>query len=607
MSSDSIHYRIVPSDPAGHIFTVQCTVPTPDSDGQVFFMPAWIPGSYMIRDFARNVVRAWASSNGREVAVYRADKSSWRCDPTGGPLTFRYEVYAFDLSVRAAYLDRDRGFFNGTSVFVLPRGKESTSCMVEIEAPNPSLAKDWRVATTLPSDAPPSGFGTYRADCYDTLIDHPVEMGAFEIVGFEAGGVPHRMVLSGRQRADLPRLGRDLAKVCGEHIALFEDAVPMDRYLFLTLVVGEGYGGLEHRDSSSLICSRDDLPKPDDSGVSEGYRGFLGLCSHEYFHAWNVKRIKPAAFAPYRLEAETHTRLLWVFEGITSYYDDLALRRSGLIDRTSYLQLLGQTATRVRRGAGRLKQSVADSSFDAWTKFYRQDENAPNAIVSYYAKGALIALALDLELRFASDGRCSLDHVMRALWARYGRTGVGLPEDGMERLVAEVSGRDMTDFFRQAVHGVGDLALAERLADFGICLRRRAASGPEDKGGTPGEGRPARPVLGVRSRAVPQGAEIVNVFEGGAAHQAGLSVGDVVVAVDGLRVTGADLHERTVVLAVGKPVSLHAFRRDQLSSFTVVAQMPPEDTVYFEIAPDPSPLVAARRDAWLGVDGQMNE
>lgn len=602
MSADSIQYRIVPSDPAGHVFTVECTVTTPDPAGQVFFMPAWIPGSYMIRDFARNVVQVWASCQGREVPVHRADKSSWRCTPVNGPLALRYEVYAFDLSVRAAYLDAERGFFNGTSVFMLPRGQESTACIVEIAAPDSSVATAWRVATTLPrAEASPWGFGTYCADCYDTLVDHPVEMGSFEIVEFEAGGIPHELVLSGRQRADKARIASDLAKVCAEHIALFQDVAPMERYQFLTLVVGEGYGGLEHRDSSSLICSRNDLPTTSDRGISEGYREFLGLCSHEYFHAWNVKRIKPAAFSPYKLEAESYTRLLWVFEGITSYYDDLALRRCGLIDRASYLELLGRTATRVRRGAGRLKQSVADSSFDAWTKFYRQDENAPNAIVSYYAKGALIALALDLELRIQSKGRCSLDHVMRALWARYGRRGIGLPEDGMEQVVAEVSGREMTDFLRRAVHGVGDLELSGRLADFGICLKLRAASGPDDKGGTPGDGRAPRPVLGVRSRPVPQGAEIVNVFEGGAAHRAGLSANDVVVAVDGLRVSGADLHERVARLPAGEAVSVYAFRRDQLKRFTLEPQLPALDTVYFEIASNPNSAVAARRDAWFGV------
>ena len=600
MSADPIHYSIHPSDPAGHLYTVHCTVQRPNPAGQIMFMPAWIPGSYMIRDFARNVVRAWAREGGREITVERADKSSWRCAPAKGPLTFGYQVYAYELSVRAAYLDLERGYFNGSSVFVLPRGHELSPCLVDLLPPDDS-ASNWRVATTLPrEDAPELGFGRYRAADYETLIDHPVEMGRFDLAQFDAGGVPHQLVLSGRQRADLERLCRDLARVCEQHLALFQDAAPMQRYTFLTLAVGEGYGGLEHRDSCSLICSRNDLPRPWEPAMSEGYRGFLGLCSHEYFHTWNVKRIKPAAFSPYRLEAESYTTLLWAFEGITSYYDDLALRRCGLVDRVSYLQLLGQTATRVYRGSGRLKQSLADSSFDAWTKFYRQDENSPNAIVSYYAKGALVALALDLELRLRSDGRCSLDQVMRALWQRHGRTGVGVPEDGVERLAAEVSGLDLDEFFQSAVHGVAELPLAERLADFGVCLQRRPAAGPDDKGGTAAVAQPPRAVLGVRSRPAPHGAEILHVLEGSAGHQAGLAAGDVVVAVDGLRISGAELHERVAALPPGVSVSLHAFRRDELKELQVIAQAPPADTIYLELMADPGGAATARRDAWLG-------
>jgi predicted metalloprotease with PDZ domain len=603
MNTDTIRYRILPSDPAGHLFTVHCTVQKPQPDGQRFFMPAWIPGSYMVRDFARNVVRTWARADRGVVAVSRVDKNSWGCEPCAGPLTFGYEVYAYDLSVRAAYLDRYRGYFNGTSVFVRACGHGGLSCQVELLPPESATVGPWRVATTLPRiDAPEFGFGLYHADDYDTLIDHPVELGEFQVLDFEAAGVPHQMVLTGRQQADSERLRRDLGKICEQHIGFFQDSPPMDRYQFLTLVVGEGYGGLEHRDCCSLICRRNDLPRTWEPGMSDGYRGFLGLCSHEYFHAWNVKRIKPAVFAPYRLEAESYTTLLWAFEGITSYYDDLALRRCGLIDRVSYLQLVAQTATRVLRGSGRLKQSLADSSFDAWTKFYRQDENAPNAIVSYYAKGALVALALDLELRLRSDGGCNLDEVMRALWRQYGRTGIGVPEDGVELTVAEVSGLDLGEFFATSVHGVAELPLAERLADFGVCLQRRPASGPEDKGGTAANGTLPRSVLGVRSRQAPHGAEILNVFDDGAAHGAGLAAGDVVVAIDGLRVSGEDLHQRVGSLAPGQSVTLHAFRRDELLTLELTATKPPADTINLALISNPGAAVLARRDAWLGSD-----
>jgi predicted metalloprotease with PDZ domain len=234
--------------------------------------------------------------------------------------------------------------------------------------------------------AAPLGFGRYRAQGSADLIDHPVEMGDFLHTQFLAAGTPHEIAIYGRHRADLGRLSRDLQKVCEEHANLFGE-LPPDRYLFLMMVVGQGYGGLEHRDSTSLICSRADLPVPGQTEVTEGYRRLLGLCSHEYFHLWNVKRIQPARIQSSDLSGEVHTRLLWAFEGFTSYYDDLALVRCGLITERDYLDLLAQTITRVMRVNGRTKQSVAESSFDAWTKFYKQDENAPNAIVSYYAKG----------------------------------------------------------------------------------------------------------------------------------------------------------------------------------------------------------------------------
>ena len=254
-------------------------------------------------------------------------------------------------------------------------------------------------------------------------------MAAFQRIDFHVAGRPHHVIISGRHRVDAERLAADLTRICETQIALFgELPADIERYLFLVMAVGDGYGGLEHRSSCSLLCSRDDLPPPGLEQVSDGYRQFLGLCSHEYFHLWNVKRIKPAAFVPYDLYRETPTRQLWAFEGFTAYYDDLMLVRSGVIPPESYLELLGQTITRVLRGSGRHQQSVADSSFDAWTKFYRQDENASNAIVSYYTKGALIALALDLMIREASNGQRSLDDLMRQLWQRYGRTPTASPK-----------------------------------------------------------------------------------------------------------------------------------------------------------------------------------
>ncbi|HID48486.1 MAG TPA: M61 family peptidase, partial [Chromatiales bacterium] len=426
MSATPIQYRICPARPEAHVFALRCRIAQPDRLGQRVSMPAWIPGSYTLRHFARHVIGIRAESGGQPVNIRKVDSNTWQCDPCDGPLTLDYEVYARDLSVRTAHLDTRHAYLNGTSVFLLVHGKEDHACEVDIRPPAEG-GTGWRVATTLPrAGAEPWGFGAYRAADYDELVDHPVEMGDFTVAGFEAGGIPHDIVLSGRHRTDLARLCQDLQKICTTHIDLFGELPAIDRYLFLVQVVGDGYGGLEHRSSTSLLCSRKDLPLAGEKQINEDYRSFLGLCSHEYFHLWNVKRIKPAAFLPYDLLHENHTRQLWAFEGITAYYDDLALVRSGLISGKDYLELLGQTVTRVLRNPGRFRQSVADSSFDAWTRFYQQDESAPNTIVSYYAKGSLLALSLDLTLRQATHQRHSLDDLMRRLWQDYGRPGRGL-------------------------------------------------------------------------------------------------------------------------------------------------------------------------------------
>ncbi|HZF18510.1 MAG TPA: peptidase M61, partial [Burkholderiales bacterium] len=327
-----IHYTIIPVRPEAHLYRVGCTVDDPDPSGQQFAMPAWVPGSYMIRDFARHVVSIRAASGNRVVALEKLDKHTWRAQPVAGPLTVSFEVYAWDLSVRGAHLDTRHGFFNGACVFLRVLGQESAPCELEILRPMGARYRNWRVATAMPrKGARPYGFGTYVTGDYDELIDHPVEMGEFSLARFRACGVPHDIVITGRYRADLARLQRDLKRLCEHHIRFIGEPAPMKRYVFLVTAVGEGYGGLEHRASMALLCSRDDLPREGETEVTERYRTFLGLASHEYFHSWNVKRIKPAAFAPYDLDRENYTTLLWAFEGITSYYDDLALVRCGLI------------------------------------------------------------------------------------------------------------------------------------------------------------------------------------------------------------------------------------------------------------------------------------
>ena len=564
-------------------------------------MPAWIPGSYLLRDFARHVVHVEAKSDDRPLDVVKTAAAQWCVRGAAGALTFTITVYALDQSVRGAYLDRQRGYFNGPCVFVLPEGLEAEPIEVTLEPPPQLPCAEWRVATALEADKlDERGFGTYRAGDYDELLDHPVEIGDFESVEFEAAGVPHRLVIAGRFESDLERIAADLAQLCAAQIEFFGKPAPFDRYLFLGLAVGEGHGGLEHRASTSLIFGRDDLPKAGEAGPSRDYQRFLALASHEYFHTWHVKRTKPAAFMPYRLDRRNHTRLLWVFEGITSYYQELMLLRSGVIGVTAFLQRLGELLTRVFRMPGRFKQSLDAASFDAWDVLYRPEPHHPNTTISYYTKGALVALALDLKLRLDTAGRASLDDVVRELWRRYGARGDGVPEDGFERLAAEVSGLDLGAFFTSAVRGTEDPPVKELLAEFGVALEMRPAAGVDDRGGTARAVNGELLTLGAQAREREHGLELTSVLDGGAAERAGLNPGDVLVAIDRLRVTGRNLARRLARFENGERVTATVFRGDELLELGMVLKAAPLDTCYLALREQADPYALERRRAWLG-------
>jgi len=576
-----IRYEIIPARPEAHLYRVTCTVAEPDPAGQRFALPAWVPGSYMIRDFARHVVSIRAASRGRAVAIEKLDKHTWRAEPVAGPLAVSCEVYAWDLSVRGAHLDTRHAFFNGACVFLRVLGQEAAPCELEIVRPGGARYRNWRVATAMPrKGAKPYGFGAYVASGYDELIDHPVEMGEFTLASFRARGVSHDIVITGRHAADTRRLQRDLKRLCEHHMRFFGEPAPMKRYVFLVTAVGEGYGGLEHRASTALLSSREDLPREGETEVSERYRSFLGLVSHEYFHAWNVKRVKPAAFVPYDLDRENYTTLLWAFEGITSYYDDLALVRCGLIGKKDYLELLARSITTHLRTPGRARQSLAESSFDAWIKYYRQDENSPNAAVSYYVKGSLVALCLDLLIRDKTRGRKSLDDVMRALWRRYGLTGAGVEENGIERLAEEATGLKLGRYFDDWLRSTHELPLKALLAAQGVAMELRPAESGEDKGGRPPRSKNAAglALLGIRARAQGEDTTVTHVLEGGAAQEAGIAAGDLIVAVEGLRPGRAGLDAALAKHRAGERVGIHAFRRDELMSFEARLRRADADT-----------------------------
>jgi predicted metalloprotease with PDZ domain len=598
----AVVYQVRVLDADAHLFEVACRIEKPNPEGQAFSMPAWIPGSYMIRDYARHVIGVGAESGGHEVRLSKTDKSTWRAAPADGPLLIRAEIYANDLSVRGAFLDRSQAFFNGVCLFFRIDGFSDQRCVIHIAPPDHVPESSWMVATGLERlTGGECQFGAFTALSYEELIDRPVMMGELSIGRFEVNDKKHVIAMTGNDDADLDRLGRDLQAICAGHVNLFGE-LPVSRYVFLMIAVHNGYGGLEHCNSSTLMCSHDSLPRPGEKGVPVAYRDLLGLASHEYFHLWNVKRIRPVEFLSGELSSEAYTRQLWVFEGITSYYDDLCLLRSERIGSGSYLELLGRTLTRVYRSGGRRRQTLEESSFDAWIKFYKQDENAPNAIVSYYTKGAMVALALDLELRLSTEGKCSLDDVMRAMWDRYGRDGSrGLPEGGFETVAEEVSGVNLHEFFRNALRTTIDPPVGISLAQFGVRLHMRARETDDDRGGKPGKRQDVpRAWLGFQARKYGDRMSLRYVPGAGPAREAGLTANDEIVAINGTRVTAGNYRSLLDRMSIDQTVEIDVFRRDRLMRVSLIAAAAPRDTCYLSIDEDAEPAAVGRRLEWLG-------
>jgi predicted metalloprotease with PDZ domain len=601
------NYSISFADPSGHLLRVQMTLEAPTMAQRVA-MPSWIPGSYLMREYARNVVSLSASQAGRSVAATKVDKSTWQFDcRTGEPLSIEYTVYAWDRSVRGCYFDASRGFVNPAASLLFDSAAPDAACTLDLIAPQFAGAETWRCATSMtPNAVDPRGFGRYVAANYDELIDHPLECADFDEFSFDAGGVTHRFVITGKHRGDLARLRADSQKICQGHCDLFGGAPPFPNYLFQLHVVDDGYGGLEHRASTALISPRSDLPTVGEAGVSEGYRDLLGLISHEYFHAWNVKRIKPAAFmthpiAPgaYDTSTESYTRLLWLFEGFTSYFDDLMLCRVGLITDADYLKVLGRRLTMLLRAPGRGMQSSAQASFDTWIKYYRADENAANSQFSYYLRGSFVALALDLQQRAFSDTASTVDDVMRALWREFGAVNVGVPE-AVCALFSRWLDRDMSDFFARFIDGTEDPDWAALFAPFGITYNTRPSANAADRGGRD------EASIETNTRALglivgeSAGLNVIKtVLSGSAAWRAGLSAGDTLLAIDGLRASSNALSKHLARFKVGDEVAVTYFRHDMLASGVLL--VPPEvaDTVWLTLAADDA-AGATRRTRWLG-------
>lgn len=559
-----------------HLVDVEISFEVADiyPDGVVeptFWLPTWIAGSYLIREFSKNITKVeFVGIDGKWYRAGKIAKNQYQL--TGlllkrGTLKIRYEVYCHDLSVRTAFVDNTRLFGNFTSLLLMPTGGEQAMAQVHLCVPSAFLQTN--VGSSLAcgllhqlqstdegvrlSLSPLPAFEYY---------DYPFEFGVQTQFDFEVNcqGKPisHRFFIAGRHEADLDRLRVDVQKICQSYVGWLGD-VPFADYTFMTMVTGSDCGGLEHINSTALITPRGDLPVREKHRPSENYQRFLGLCSHEYFHAWWVKSVRPHVMMTSDLQTEAYTPLLWVFEGFTSYLDDLMLLVAGVIDKEDYFKLITAQINRHHQTDGRHHQSVAESSFDTWIKLYRPDENTANQSVSYYNKGALVALCLDLMLLKHSHGKYRLFDVVRTFYEKSKLADdrrFGMTDENLGEVISEMMGAEHWQaFYVRYVIGVDELPLTELLAHFGVVL----SVGERDT------------AWGMTCEDTPSGLKIKHLYRNSEASRAGLSVGDVIVAIEGIKASMAGVKSAFLTKEV---VQVHAFRRDELHTFEVAKRQP---------------------------------
>lgn len=581
-TADPIRYTLRFPEPQTHYIEVAASYPTAGQPAVELMMAVWTPGSYMVREYSRHVEAVTAvNPEGRALAVEKTDKNRWRVT-TGGAstVTLRYRVYAREMSVRTNWVEADFAMLNGAPTFITLAGGRARPHEVTIEP-----ARGWRVSMTgLPAMA--GGAHRYRAPDYDALVDSPILIGNPAVHEFTVDNTPHYLVNIGEAGVfDGARAARDLQVLVSEQRRMW-GSLPYDRYVFLnvlTSVPGQiPGGGLEHRNSTLLIAGRWT------TRTRQSYLAWLELASHEYFHVWNIKRLRPVELGPFDYDEEVFTRSLWIAEGFTDYYAELLVHRAGLSSQAEYLDALSNKIEELQTTPGRLVQPVDLASFDAWIKFYRPDENTPNASVSYYTKGAVIAFLLDARIRRASGGAKSLDDVMRAAHQKFSG-GRGYTPDEFRAVAEQASGLNLGSFWADAVGGTAELDYAEAVDALGLRFRGEA----------PAAGRPARAWLGMGTRNEAGRLVVTQVRRETPAYAAGLNVDDEILAIDDFRVRADQLAQRLDVYNAGDRATLLVARRDQLLRLPVTFGEEPARRWRFE--PDPAATDAQQRQRtrWL--------
>ncbi|MEH1965068.1 M61 family metallopeptidase [Nostoc sp.] len=538
----TIHYLVAMPQPKTHLFEVTLRVVDYHSPILDLKLPVWTPGSYLVREYAKNLQDFVAFAEDKPLPCRKISKNHWQVDKISvSELTVRYRVFANELSVRTNHLDATHGYFNGAALFFRIPGWEKQPIRITIVPPHP----EWQVTTALPAVGEETN--TFLAGDFDTLVDTPFEIGRHQLYKFEVLGKPHELAIWGQGNYQVQQLIADIQKIIQVEAQMF-GGLPYQRYVFLLHLFSQAFGGLEHKDSCSLIYQRFGFR------AQEKYDRFIQLVAHEFFHLWNVKRIRPKALEVFDYDQENYTPSLWFCEGTTSYYDLLIPLRAGIYDVQSYLNNLGKEITRYEMTPGRKVQPVSESSFDAWIKLYRPDANSGNSQISYYLKGEMVSLLLDLLIRSTHKNQRSLDDVMLKMWQQFGEAEIGYTPEQLQEVIESVAGIDLTDFFKRYIDSTEDLPFNQYLESFGLQL---VAEQQEE------------PYLGVRINTE-NGREIIKFVETGSPAQVGgIDAGDELLAIDGIKVTAGSLSDRLKDYQPNDTIQVTVFHQDELRTYSI--------------------------------------
>ena len=566
---------------------------------ELLVMPAWTPGSYLIREFERHVQDFTATdASGQPLKWEKINKDSWRIT-TNGSRDWRaaYRVYANELSVRTNEVNSEHAFWNNAALLMYLEGFLSSPSTLHVLAPQP-----WKVATGLPSA--PGQKNTFRADNFDILYDSPVEVSNFKTLSFEVKGVPHRIVIDGEGNYDPEKMRVDVKKIVETEVELMGGEVPYHDYTFILHLRSNAGGGLEHLNSTALGYPSFGFKPERSDGVNSAapgaspqrtYQGFLSLVAHEFFHLWNVKRIRPDALGPFDYTEENYTRLLWVAEGITDYYARLVLRRAGLTSEKEFLSENAKGFQNLQNIPGRLVMSVEEASFDTWIKYYRQDENSVNSQVDYYDKGSILGLLLDLEIRRQSRGAKSLDDVMRYLYTEFYERNRNYTPHDFQQASELMAGSSLEQFFANYVRGREEFDYDSALAAAGLRLDKTAA--------TDGSKAVEKAYLGADLAQEGDRLLVKKVYAGAPAYEQGLNTGDQIIALNNTRTNKDFFDARLAEKRPGDLVTLTIFRSDNLS--TLLIKLGGRVNAVYRIVPVDNSTKEEKRiyQAWLGASG----